>query len=263
MTNSSANTSKLRLFTECSDKTIESIELQHERVTKASFAKCPISDRKLFSKSKCILPISIMHRKEHDDKRFAATMKLVESSFEGSALLIIDSLYRHTLKLDYPYETETTLSNMAITAGDEWLSANKDAYHKLSERNVCKIIRWNECLSQTMFSQQNKTINDLYNNDQSFKESINSTAEEYLCRQRKANGKLSYDYNHAFTCSVNFIKEECAAMCLYSTSTLGQYEFEVYPTGRPAALAATYEKLIKPLCPNFLRPVGIRFKKYQ
>jgi hypothetical protein len=48
-------------------------------------------------------------------------------------------------------------------------------------------------------------------------------------------------------------------MCLWIEKS---YDFEVYPSGRNKAMAATYEHLIKNKHPNILRPVALRFKKY-
>ena len=46
-------------------------------------------------------------------------------------------------------------------------------------------------------------------------------------------------------------------MCLWA---LEKYDFEVYPSGRNNAMKATYERLVKPINPNVLKSVGIRFK---
>jgi hypothetical protein len=254
------------------------LEIPKKTIVKASFAGCPISDRKLFPISRCILPISIMQKKEHEAHRFEATMKLVNSSFKASSLLIVDSLYRYTLKIDYPHETERALTKMATQAGDDWLERNAMALKQLTI--PYRIIRWNECLWRDDFSEQYDIINKLYNSDLVYRQAIDSTAEEYLTRQMNnfANTDVellrskqsaeeicrthsNFNYDHAFSCCVNYLKEECAAMCLYSKPPFKEHEFEVYPTGRATALAITYERLIKPFYPNLLKPVSIRFKK--
>lgn len=233
---------------------ILSVPEQSDKIVKASFAGCPISDRKLFSQSKCILPISIMGRKEHEGNRFQATMKLINNSFESCALIIVDSLYRHTLKIDHPNESTTVLYNKAKEAGTSWLERNINAYSQLSI--PYKIIRWNEYLNNPKFSQQYTIVSDLYNKDMQYKQSIDDSVKEYLKRQLNNKNIVNFNYEEASECCINYLIEECAAMCLY-----GEYEFEVYPTGRTTALAVTYERFIQPFYPNLLRPVAIRFKK--
>lgn len=48
-------------------------------------------------------------------------------------------------------------------------------------------------------------------------------------------------------------------MCLWTEKA---YDFELYPSGRNKAMAATYLHLIKPHYPDYLRAVALRFKKY-
>lgn len=252
---------------EITKKSVEkNSEKSIEKVVKASFAGCPVSDRKLFPISRCILPISIMQKKEHEGARFAATIKLVNASFKACSLLIVDSLYRYTLKIDYPHETENALTKMATKAGDDWLVRNIAAYKQLTIPH--RIIRWRECLDRDDFTEQHRIINRLYDGDLTYRQAIDATVEEYLTRQMKtltdtdeSRKTHSFNYDHAFNCCVNYLKEECAAMCLYSKPPFKEHEFEVYPTGRATALAITYELLIKPLYPNMLKPVSIRFKK--
>ncbi len=252
--------------------------LQNKKPLKASFAGCSQKDRKTFPQSSCILPISIMQKKEHEGERFEATIRLVNKSFEFCSLLIVDSLYRYTLKIDYFCQTETALLNLANQAGEDWLDRNATAYKQLTI--PYRIIRWNECLSRPDFLESQQKIDELYNTNDYFKKSIDFTAEEYLSRQinnfskpeqeilkgaqseEDINRRLkNINYEHAFSCCVNYLKEECAAMCLYSKPPFKNHEFEVYPTGRTKALAAIYEILIKPHYPELLKPVAIRFKR--
>jgi hypothetical protein len=225
------------------------------KVIKASFSGCPISDRQQFVNSHCILPISIMGRKEHEANRFAATLKLINASFKSCTLLVVDTLYRHTLKIDHPSENMDVLTNKAKEAGDGWLIRNKTAYQNLTIPYY--IFRWDKYLNHPGFLEQYKMVSELYLNDAVFKNSILGSSKEYLDRYFNRNESFQ-NYEEALACCVEYLKEECAGMCLWVE---GGYEFEVYPTGRTQALAMTYQSIIHPNYPNLLRPVGIRFKK--
>ena len=232
------------------------VNLSQQEV-KASFAGCSIDDRKLFSDSRCILPISIMGRKEHEGKRFYATLKLVNRTFKSCTLMVVDSLYRHTLKINHPEFEEAVLWEEAEEAGRSWLTRNQEACRLLTIPH--QIIHWQECLSHADFSRQYKIVLDLYETDILFREAINRSVEQYLDRylNRKEKG-VDFNYSQAFGYCLDYLKEECAGMCLWVD---GQYDFEVYPTGRSPALAMSYERLIQPSYPTLLKPVSLRFKK--
>lgn len=225
--------------------------------TKASFAGCPISDRKLFHQSRCILPISIIGHKEHEGERFSATLTLVNSSFKACTLLIVDSLYKYTLQIEHFDKDDVLLHQMAIDAGDSWFTRNASAYQKLTIPH--NVIRWDTYRNHPNFKNWMKIVSNLYDSDVEYQSIVNHNAEQYLTRYlNRATGK-TLDDNQALIACVDYLKEECAGMCLWAEDG---YQFEVYPTGRCPAMKITYERLIKPLYPEFLKPVAIRFKKH-
>jgi hypothetical protein len=224
---------------------------------RASFSGCALSDRKLFPNSSCILPISIMGRKEHEGKRFESTMTLINKSFQNCTLLIVDSLYRHTLKIDFPNNTAENLLEQAKDAGQAWLNRNSNALKILTIPH--QILYWNHFLNNVEFSKHYITVSDLYEKDDDFRSSIRLSIEQYLSRYLKRTGVInSFDKEQGLSSCVDYLKEECAGMCLWVD---GQYDFEVYPTGRSPALAMAYKMLIQPSYPNLLKPVSLRFKK--
>jgi len=232
---------------------------QANRCVKASFANCPLSDRKLFSQSACILPISIMATKEFEERenrRFKATMQLVSASFKSCVLLVGDTLYRHTLRIDYPDEDELRLYQRAKKLGDLWIARHQGAYQQSTM--PFKLKRWDDYLSHPKFSEEYAQVSKLYEVDQEYQKAMHANIEEYLKRYINQLGQMNFDYQQAFFACVAYLKEECAVMCLWAAEG---YRFEVYPSGRCAAMAATYAQLIQPHYPTLLKPVGIRFKK--
>lgn len=197
-----------------------------------------------------------MGRKQHENQRFHATMKLINASFESCTLLIVDALYRHTLRIEYPEKNDLMLYNKAVRAGNSWLERNKKAYQNLSI--PCKIIHWARYLDHPRFQAQFQTICHLYETDQEYQNAVNTDAKTYLERYLARSETNNMNYRIAFSACVQYLKEESAGMCLWIEDG---YDFEVYPTGRCATMRVTYEKLIRPFHPTLLRPVGIRFKK--
>lgn len=198
-----------------------------------------------------------MGRREHEGKRFYATLQLMNASFKSCTLLIVDSLYRHTLKINHPQVEDNVLWKEAITAGISWLKRNQGACQLLTIPH--QIIHWEECLNHADFSKQYRIISNLYETDILFREAIDQNAKQYLDRYLHRGEKaVEFNYQQANACCVDYLKEECAGMCLWVD---GQYDFEVYPTGRSPALAMTYERLIQPSYPTLLKPVSLRFKK--
>lgn len=226
------------------------------RIVKASFRECPISDRKQFKQSHCLLPISV-GQSMHEDKKFLATINLINSSFQRCTILIDDTVQWHTLKIDNPKSSNEALYQMTLLEGSLWLKRNEGTIKNL---NIpYDIMRWDQWHKHQDFETQFAKIEHLYNADIHYKTVIDLNIKDYLERYAARQGSEDFNYDHAFSCCLDYLKEECAVMTLWVE---GLYDFEVYPSGRNKAMAATYERLIKPNNHNLIRPVALRFKKY-
>jgi len=220
---------------------------------KASYKDCPISDRKLFNQSSCIMPISVPQL-VHEGDKLKATMDLVNRTFKKCTILVDDTVQRHTLKITLPEYDEPSLYEMATNEGDLWIERNQSILNQLTI--PCDIIRWERWLLHPKFNIQLDYISNLYNTHLEYKQSIDDTIVEYLTRTQK-NGKV-FDYDEATAICLEYLKEECASMLLWVE---GGYDFEIYPTGRNKAMSATYKYLIEPKYPSLLKSVSLRFKK--
>lgn len=225
-----------------------------QKITKASFRDCPISDRKTFHNSKCLMPISI-GQKVHEGDKFLSTIKLINASFKSCVILIDDSVQRHTIKIT-DCSDEDTLYNKAIYEGNLWLERNQKIYTQLTIPYY--IIRWDKFLRHPEFRNKYAIIDNLYNYNENYKKAIDNNIEIFLSRYLKRL-ENDIDYQYAFSCCLDYLKEECTGLCLWIEE---ECEFEVYPSGRNESMFATYELLIKPSHPNLLKSVALRFKKY-
>lgn len=226
------------------------------RITKAHFRGNPPEERKLFSSSSCLMPISV-GQSVHEGDKFKATIQLVERSFESCTILVDDSVQRHTIAILNPGKSEDTLYNMAIQEGDKWIERSQYLY---SNFNIpLNVLRWDDWFNMPEFEQSYKKVQEEYESNPIFKQAINANINDFLERYLRNNTEITPQSPQAISLCLDYLLEECAVMCLW---VKGEYDFELYPSGRNKAMAATYEFLIKPSHPQYLKAVALRFKKY-
>lgn len=225
-----------------------------ERITKVSFKRCSPSEKQLFSKSNCIMPISV-GQKMHEGEKFYSTMKLINASFQECTILVDDSIQRHTMKIQNDQE-EDILHQLANQAGDNWLTRNSISYESLDI--PYKILRWDDWLNHTKYSQSYEQISSYYQNNTEYRNELNKSIVEFLARYVQKPENINFNYEKAFNCCIDYLMEECAVMCLWAESA---YLYEVYPTGRNRAMITTYEMIIKSAYPGYLKSVSLYFEK--
>lgn len=220
---------------------------------KVSFKNCPIEDRKSFKESNCIMPISV-GQPVHDGIKFQNTLEYIADCFDSYCILVDDTIQKYTLAIVNKKTPESCYAQSKLN-GDRWLLSNmhlfsQDKYKKL------KIVRWNYWLNNPKFYFQYEVVSTVYTEDSFVRDAFAFTIEEFLSRL-KVNSEI-HDENRAFNLCVEYLKEECAVMCLWAESS---FKFEVYPYGRNSAMQAIYEKIIQPQYPGLLKSVSLRFKK--
>ncbi|MFC3909241.1 hypothetical protein ACFORL_09170 [Legionella dresdenensis] len=213
-----------------------------------------MADRKLFSQSNCIMPISV-GQDIHEGKKFAAVIKLVNASFKECTILVDDSVQHHTMQIDNPASKEI-LYHQALEEGDRWLERNEAIFRELTI--PYKILRWDDWLARADFSDSYDRVLNLYHKNADYQAQLHSNIDEFLARYLRMRG-TQVEYDRAFNLCLGYLLEECAVMCLWPKNG---YHFEVYPSGRNKAMHATYEYLIKPEYGDYLKSVALRFKKY-
>jgi hypothetical protein len=225
-------------------------------ILKASFRECPISDRKQFAESRCIIPISV-GQSVHEGKKFLSAMKLINASFRACTILVDDSVQRHTMAIDNPASADE-LYRLAVKEGSEWLKRNESSFKNLTI--PYNIMRWDDWLTVDKYKASHMQVKKYYEESVLYRNAIHTNIDSFLSRYLgRISDNSHIDYNRTFSLCLDYLLEECAVMCLWVDN---KFEFEVYPSGRNEAMAATYEYLIKPVHPDLLKPVALRFKKY-
>ncbi len=198
------------------------------RIVKASFRECPISDRKLFKYSHCLLPISV-GQSAHEGQKFEATLNLINTSFNMCTILLGDLLQRHNLKAALGLN-ESQAYKESLELGNAWLARN---YHAIKKNlKIAHLItRWDSWLNHTNFIEKLSIVRDARLKNKDFNLAFSQTIDAYLDRKESKSLK-----NVEKNC-LNYLEEECAAMILWAD---GLYDFEVYPSGKNKAMAKTY-----------------------
>lgn len=231
-------------------------KMTDNRILKASFRECPVSDRKIFSESKCIIPISV-GQAIHEGKKFLAAMKLIDASFSSCTILVDDSVQRHTMAIDHSGSADE-LHELAVDIGSDWLVRNQSGYSNLTI--PFDIMRWDDWLAKDSYKASQEIVNNYYRENSLYQNAIHANIDTFLSRYlSRLSDKTNINDDKAFSLCLDYLLEECAVMRLWVEN---RYQFEVYPSGRNEAMAATYEYLISPFYPDYLRPVALRFKKY-
>ncbi len=230
---------------------------------RASFTGCSIEERKRFYSSHCIMPVSVgLGLKVCEGSKFLGTLKLINTSFRSFTILLDDSIQRYNMRILSDLSDEA-LYNQAIREGDLWLQRNK---HMIDLTTIPhNIIRWDDWANHPDYLAQNKIVEALYQSDECYRAAFEDTIEEFLNRFKKniegdAAKIEKFDDEYAYQSCLLYLKEECSVMCLWAQAL---YDFEVYPTGRNKAMMATYEKIIKPNFPDYLKSVSLHFRKYK
>ena len=226
-----------------------------DRIIKASFRGNNPEERKEFRQSTCLMPISV-GQAIHEGNKFKAVIKLINSSFKHCTILVDDSVQRHTMGITNKLDNDS-LYKLANAEGESWLARNKLSYDELTI--PYDILRWDHWLHNKNFANSHELVKYQYYENSVYKAAIDANIDEFLSRHLKNFQHIKIDMQRAYRLCLDYLLEECAVMCLWVD---GAYDFEVYPSGRNLAMAATYEQLIKPKMTNYLRPVALRFKKY-
>ena len=217
--------------------------------------RCDEHFKPLFNKSKCLLTISV-GQEVHEGEKFLSTVALVDRCFDACVMVVDDTLQRHTMAMEIGAESGDELFLASLKAGDSWLDRNRAAYSQMHIPLL--IIRWNEWLSHKKYLSFKAMLEQTYRLDTSYRASFEATIDQFLERYSRRNQDKNYVTDpKARQLCLDYLMEECAAMCLWPE--LG-CEFEVYPNYRNAAMDETHRRFVLPEHPGLLHSVCVKFK---
>jgi hypothetical protein len=182
------------------------MNLIDNRIIKASFRENPVEERKLFPNSTCLMPISV-GQAIHEGEKFAAVIKLINSSFKHCTILVDDSVQRHTIGI-MNNSTPEELHRLAVLEGDRWLARNKDAYNKLTI--PFEIMRWDDWYNNENFVNTNLLVKNEYHSNKLFYNAINANIDDFLTRYLSRFSSAEINHDRAFKLCFDYLIEECA-----------------------------------------------------
>lgn len=216
--------------------------------------RCSDAEKAKFNTSQCLLTISV-GQEVHEAEKFEATIELVNKHFKSCIMMIDDTLQRHTMALNTPYDADFFYEH-SVTEGYLWLQRNKKYYSKLTILN--QIIHWNTWLAHPEYKNKKDQIESLIQHDSSFHDCFESTITEFLNRYyRRLVESEHFDRQKAHQLCYDYLVEECTAMCLWPELNC---QFEVYPSQRNDAMTETHKRLVVQNYPDLLHAVAIKFK---
>lgn len=224
-------------------------------LVKASFSGCPVNEREKFKDSHAMILVSV-GQSYHEGEKMIATLDLVSRKFEKYTVLVADTLQRHNIEAATGLSTKDALY-LAKKKGEEWTENYKEEIQKRD--GFYGIKKWDDYLSSKKFEDKLSTINKKFDDNQHYiSKAIEKSVHEYMQRGDRI-GLPEKERKELESKCATYLKEECAAMLLWIEDG---FNYEVYPTPRNDAMAATYENLIEPYYQDILKPVSLRFKRY-
>ncbi len=203
-----------------------------------------------FNHSKAIVTISV-GQPNHEGDKFYSTLLATNKQFSFARIMVCDSLQRYTMKITSPLSLGQ-LSLKSTKLGDEWIVRNLKYIEAMTI--PYKISRWNDWLNHSDFVDKFQLIENLYNEDISFKNSIYSTTHGFISRNSE---RLVVDKEQAYELSKDYLLEECAVMLILADEG---YQFEIYPNQRNEALDYIYQTIIVKENKQLMQAVSIKFK---
>ncbi len=212
------------------------------------------SDKTDFKHNQCLLLISV-GQEAHEADRLAATINLINNSFESCIISLYDTIQRHTMALNSKHHPDTFHST-ASKEGDLWIERNRSYYEKLSIPK--KVIRWDMWLKHREYLNQKNKLLNLIHEDLSYRLIFDITIAKYLDRYCKnLPPESTFDMDRAKKICFDYILEECIVLCLWPELNC---EFEIYPNAHNDAIEETRKRFIYPRYQNNLQPLTLRFK---
>lgn len=173
--------------------------------------------------------------------KFKAIIDLINRcQFKNCQIVIGDTNYQHTLKINLPNPSESY--NFADKIGKQWIAKNYDIITEL--KIPYKLSRWKEWVLHPRYQYHRDKLDALFAADLIFQESFLQTAADFIERNHLAFQISTDNYHHATQCCLEYLKEECAIiMPLWAEL---KYSFIIYPTKMLNAMEETYTRLVLP-----------------
>jgi hypothetical protein len=220
----------------------------------AYFADRNMTYKQGFKESTCILPISIW-QSEREEDNLRATLELISRSFKACSLFMYDIVQRYSFAISHNKD-EDAFFDFCKDEGYRWIHKNSDII-ETSLTIPYQITRWNNWMKHHRYQYFHKKIISLYDEDTEYRASINAAIKLALDTMTR-RGQV-FDMDKGTKLYTKYIIEECTILCLWAMESLS---FIVNIGSEATHIRMTREKIINHYYHDMLKPVSVRFRKY-
>ena len=202
------------------DSTFENSELPKVGIVKIT---PNVTKEKLFSLRRCYIGISLDNPVFYNSS-LTAILKWGAEKFEQCLIVLGDYLRRHN---EYIFNglQGPVAEKASFQAGDEYIEKTREIFAQFTEPKLT-LIKWKDCLGWPQYSTSKKILDNLYNNDDTFRAVVQKDAFAFIKRQKKRNEDLSVPMEKAIDISSEYLLEEIAA---FSALSERGWNVELYP----------------------------------
>lgn len=209
--------------------------------------------------STCMLPISLgamnqpIVRSPHTGTKFAATLQLLKTLDLNKVIIMLDDSIQIESNRIFLNPTEALAKTRADL--DSWMEETEPLCARILCGTSFEVKHWQgDVEKDDDYLEGRFKISEALAEDPAYAAAFNESIEEFIKRLR---GKgVSFDEGYARKQCMLYLIYECAGMAFVWTKW--GVDFEIYPSGRNSAMAATYDKFINPV---MLRSLSLRFSK--
>ena len=209
------------------------------------------TDKANFSRSSCIIPISMNNLNQQGYKFFSILEKAIQS-FRSVDVMLTDGLHAHNIMCESELSDLKEARKLGKIAGDKWIQAHS---MQLPSEILTRIIRWDHIVNHSLYDESVNLINSIYEENQTFENYVHATADLFCLRAIEKMAFMGRPYSSAYKHAINYILEECAGLIVLSTYG---FNYEIYPVKRIMPMDWVHSNVISKQYKNTLREVTLK-----
>lgn len=165
-----------------------------------------VTEKQLFINKECIVGIS-MNNPIYWRSSLYDVLLWTSEHFEIVYLVVGDLLYRHNLEILAGNSSKESYNQKAIEIGDKFIDGLMKQIDRLPKNNF-SILRWKDILIDPNYGLCVNKMLGLYTDNLEFKNSITTSASDYISSLKRRNIKLKVSRKRAIELSSAYLIEE-------------------------------------------------------
>lgn len=195
-----------------------------------------------------VLAVSITGRPE-DEERMKASIEMLGRTFQSGAIVLGDSLARHTIAVDTGCMKGS--AERARQIGEEWERKYRPIMNQQSI--PIRLIHWDHWLEKKAFPEKKSLILSLYHYDAVFRSSVDGFVADYIQRR---NFHDNSEFSIKEMC-LEYALEELAVMLLLAHEG---WDYILYPSAFPEPLVMLIDRWVTPFFQHAMQSRSFRYR---